>query len=157
MARERLPSEPHAGQQESEIGTRHEAVHGRRPAGYLLGNEAERPHAADVRPRERRGEHQPADAGGRDLRMLHGERLHRQAAHRVADQDDVGEVERLEHRAYIGGQVGDGMAGVADGRLTVPAVVERDNTNAGRRQRRELLHPHLRGDRDAMQEDDGRS
>ena len=74
----------------------------------------------------------PGDAFGRDVAELGDERLHRDAAHRVADEHGVVQVERLEHGAQVVREVLDGVARRAEHRLPVATVVVRDRAEARR-------------------------
>ena len=68
----------------------------------------------------------PGDALGRDLREARDERLHRDAAHRMTDEHRVAQVETFEHGLDVAAEVLERVALVAEHRLTVTAVVERD-------------------------------
>ena len=107
--------------------------------------------------RGRRQQHDAARTLVGDVGVADHEGLHRHAAHRVADEDRVVQVEGLEHAADVVGEVVDRVAGVADVRLAVPARVEGEGAEPGRGQRVELLRPHARRQRDAVAEQDRRA
>ncbi len=108
-------------------------------------------------PRERRLEHDAANAGVRDGRVVHNELLEREAAHRVTHEQHVAEVEPLQDRPQIGPEVVDRVPRRTGDRLAVTPMVEGDDAEPPRRERFELLHPDARVDRDAVREHDGRA
>jgi len=77
------------------------------------------------------------------------------AAHRVADQRDVAEIVRVQHRREVVGEPVVVVAARGLGRLAMAAAVVGDEPQALSVQRRELLAPDLGAQRPAMDEDDG--
>ena len=114
MARARIVAEPDARQEQPEVALAHE----RADVGPDVHHPLERATHARLRVahevvRRRRHQHEPRDAFVDHIGVTHRERLHRHAAHRVTDQHHVAEVERLEHRAQVVGEVVERMAGLA--------------------------------------------
>ena len=99
----------------------------------------------------------PGRALGRDLGELRHERLHRDAAHRVADQHRAAQVELLDHRAQVERQVVERVARRAELRLAVTAVVVRDRPETRARELLELVEPRANRVRDAVREHDRRA
>ena len=97
VARTRVAPEAEPREQEPEVRRR---PHPARVGGAVRDLLEPAFRARRVRPergaRERREQHDAGHALGRELGELRGERLHRDAAHRMADEHGVAQVERFE-------------------------------------------------------------
>ena len=82
------------------------------------------------RVREGGEQHDPGHSARGDVGKLGDEALHRDAAHRVTDENRVVEVEPFEHGLEIEAEVVERLSFVADDRPAVTAMVERDDTKA---------------------------
>ena len=118
-----------------------------------LGARRTRP---ERRVRERRQQHDARDAFGGDLGEPRDERLHRDAAHRMPDEHRAVQVEALEHRLDVATEVLERVPLVAEHRLTVPAVVERDRAEPFLRELLELMEPRAHRQRHAVRQHDRR-
>ena len=78
------------------------------------------------------------------------ERLHRDAAHRVAHEHHVVELEAYEQRGEVVAQIRHRETGVAEHRGAVPALVVGHDAQPGLRQGVELPHPRAHRQRHAV-------
>src|SRR5262249_31120714 len=157
VARLRVASEPDTGEEEPEVLLRHQLA-GRRPAaGETLEHLAQPARPGQVRLRQRRDQHHAAHALGGDVGMARRERLQRDAAHRMPDEDGVVQIHSLEHGADVLGQVGDRVPTVTALGIAVPTMVEADAAEALLGKTLELLDPHPRRKGHAVREEDWRA
>ena len=113
MRRERLVAEADAGQQQPEVLLPHEHARVGGEARQELDQSARAPRAAHRHAGGGGLQHHALHPFGREAGVVHEEALHAHAAHGVADEDHVPQVEELDHTADVLAEVLDRVAALS--------------------------------------------